>query len=135
MTRIFFALALCFSLACSVFSSAALAENGYFSALPELPLPPLMQELPDSAVRFDQPEGRIITLQAGGDVGVNEIIDFYEKTLPELGWLRHQVAKDDAGDIVKGDKAYFTRDKEILFIEIKSLSNGSSRLNVLLRPL
>lgn len=112
-------------------ATKAFAENGYFSALPELPVPPLMQENDDSAVRFDQPEGRIITLQASGKAEPQEIIDFYDTALPSLGWTRHNV-NDDKG---QEHKVYYTRDKEVLFFEIKGLSDGSARLNVLLRPL
>lgn len=110
--------------------NVAFGEDGYFSAFPELPLPPLMQENADSAVRFDQPEGRIITLQANGAVKPSQIIDFYDKALPSLGWTRHSVA---AGK-TSGKKFWYSRDAEVLFFEIKALNGGSSRLNVLLRP-
>lgn len=104
--------------------------NGYFSALPELPVPPLMQEDADNAVRFDQPEGRIITLQAVGPVKANEVTEFYAKTMPALGWERHSVTSKDKSV----EKTYYTREKEVLLMEINVLKDGSSRLNVLLRP-
>lgn len=105
-------------------------ESGYFSALPELPVPPLMREDADNAVRFDQPEGRIITLRALGPAKSGEIVEFYNKTMPALGWERHSVKSTDK----RVEKTYYTREKEVLLMEINTLKDGSSRLNVLLRP-
>lgn len=117
---------------------AQIGEESYFSAFPELPIPAHMTENPDSAVRFDQPDGRIITLQAVGRVNSDEVIEFYHKTMPALGWARNAVDADSAARGGKADKttrrASYTRDKEVLFFEINNLANGSVRVNVLLRP-
>lgn len=114
------------------------ADGDYFSAFPELPIPPNMQEDADNAVRFDQPEGRVITLQASGAVSPSDIVDFYDKTMPALGWTRHSLDTSGVSIDESGSKplrkAYFTRDKELLFFEINGLGNGQARMNVLLRP-
>jgi hypothetical protein len=98
------------------------AETAYFSALPDLPVAPGLSEAPDSAVRFDQPEGRVVVLQASGVVQESEIKSFYQKALPALGWQ-------------PGGDGRFTRDHEALTLEIKPQQVGQVRLNVLLRPL
>lgn len=123
-------LALCLTFASFGINPVHAAESVhlYFSALPELPIPANMHEDEDSAVRFDQPEGRIITLQASGSVKPNEITDFYTKTLPSLGWTFHPDAKSAPGT------GYYSRGAEVLLMEIRPSEGGISRLNVLLRP-
>ena len=101
------------------------AGTAYFSALEELPVAPGMTEEAQSAVRFDQPEGRIIVLQALGRMGEPEISAFYGKTLPALGWK------------AMGGNRY-ARGGEILSLEVRPLENAGrgagNRLNILLRP-
>jgi hypothetical protein len=101
--------------------SPAFAATSYFSALPELPLPPQMMEDQGSAVRFDQPEGRVIVLQASGTAQPSGINDFYLKTLPALGWKNEGNGR-------------FTRTKEALILDVKPLDKTHNRLNILLKP-
>jgi len=93
----------------------------YFSALPDLPLPPALTEDAGSAVRFDQPEGRVIVLQATGSQQPVEINEFYQRTLPALGWKS------------EGDNR-FTRGEETLTLDIKPLDTTHNRLNILVKP-
>lgn len=101
------------------------AETAYFSALREMPVAPNLTEDVNSAVRFDQPEGRIIVMQASGFAQSAEITDFYNKTLPALGWKS------------TGTNS-FSRDQEVLILDIKPLNtNGTksgNRLNILVKP-
>ena len=109
------------ALLCLLTAPAFAGGTQYFSALPDLPLAPNLAEEADSAVRFDQPEGRIIILQATGKAQAPEINGFYYKTLPALGWKQ-------------ADANRFTREHESLTFDIKPLANGQNRLNVMVKP-
>jgi len=63
------------------------AEN-YVAGIPDLPLMPGLEALPDSGVVFDKPGGRIVEAFAQGDVSSQSITAFYDETLPQLGWRR-----------------------------------------------
>lgn len=121
MTRFLVAL-----LFCVVTATPVLAESPalYFSALPELPIPAGLTEEAHSAIRFDQPEGRIIALKADGSAPPSQITDFYSKTLPSLGWKADPNA---TGRYVRGN--------ETLIIETRALPDGNTRLKILVRPL
>jgi hypothetical protein len=109
------------ALLCLFALPAFAASTAYFSALPDLPLAPNLNEEAGSAVRFDQPEGRIIILQATGKSQAPEINGFYYKTLPALGWKQQ-------------DGNRYTRDRESLTWDVKPMGNGQNRLNVLVKP-
>ena len=66
--------------------AAAQDANAYFSDLPDLPVMPGLEELPEAGVSFDKPEGRIVEVYARGAVTAEEILRFYQQTLPQLGW-------------------------------------------------
>lgn len=93
----------------------------YFSALPDLPLPAAMAEEANSAVRFDQPEGRVIVLQASGTAQPTYIKGFYQRTLPALGWK-------EAGP----DR--YLRAQESLTIRVNPLDASHNRLHILVKP-
>lgn len=58
----------------------------FFSHIYDLPLPPKMQELVEEAVIFDNPTGRVVESVAIGPNSKNNIIAFYQSSLPQLGW-------------------------------------------------
>lgn len=78
MSRAVFILAL----ACA---APAFAETRYFSALPDLPLPPGFTET-QTAAGFDAAEGRLIMADAAGAGAPERIRAFYIDSLPALGW-------------------------------------------------
>jgi hypothetical protein len=49
---------------------------------------PLMPGLvaQDGAVVFDKPEGRIVEAEARGKLARGKVVEFYDSTLPQLGW-------------------------------------------------
>ena len=61
-------------------------ETRYFEALPDLPVMPGLIELEAAGLSFDKPGGRIVTLYATGTAAPESVIDFYDETLPALGW-------------------------------------------------
>jgi len=63
-------------------------KDGYVAGIPDLPLMPGLQSLPDSGVVFDKPGGRIVEAFAEGKVKAQAVYSFYDQTLPQLGWQR-----------------------------------------------
>jgi hypothetical protein len=80
-------LALIFVVACLAGPVLAAGPAQFLTAIPSVPLAPGCTEVPESAVLFDAPEGRIaqvILRSAGPDWA--EIQAFYAHALPPLGW-------------------------------------------------
>ena len=90
-----FLLILC---ACILTASPCLAENAAFmSGFEDLPLMDGLKQAEDTAVSFDTPAGRIIEAYAqSNEIGKRKIVDFYNKTLPQLGWKRQSESKKKA---------------------------------------
>lgn len=72
-----------------MFTNSAMAQTRYLVSLPDIPLMPQMMELKDSGVVFDKAEGRIIeeTVKAS-NVSREQVLKFYNETLPALGWVK-----------------------------------------------
>ena len=51
------------------FPAWAQEAGRYFSALPDLPVMPALEEVPEAGVSFDKPEGRIVEVYAEGPAG------------------------------------------------------------------
>ena len=64
----------------------SLAENSFFVGLEDMPIMAGLAELADRAVSFDAPAGRIVELFAEGSVTREAVLEFYGRTLPQLGW-------------------------------------------------
>ena len=60
----------------------------FFESLYDVPVMPNMAELKDMAVSFDKPHGRIAYAgaQASAALTPPQIMAFYDKTLPQMGW-------------------------------------------------
>ena len=82
----------------------------YFTEVPDLPLMPGMAEMPDAGVSFDKPEGRIVEVYAQGEGTADEVLRFYQRALPQLGWE------------AAGPKR-FRREGEVLDLEVETAGN------------
>ena len=60
--------------------------GAYVAGIPDLPLMPGLTALPDGALVFDKPGGRIVEAFARGSVAPQSVTAFYDQTLPQLGW-------------------------------------------------
>ena len=90
---------------------AATQEPGrYFTEVPDLPLMSGMAEMPDAGVSFDKPEGRIVEVYAQGEGTADEVLRFYQRALPQLGWE------------AAGPKR-FRREGEVLDLEVETAGN------------
>jgi hypothetical protein len=104
----------CIFLICCVFLAvpAAHAEKTFFfDSLYDVPIMPGLSEIPDMALSFDHPEGRIAQAAAAGSgVSPEAVLSFYDAALPALGW-------------VVLSPGHYARDGEIL--EIEAAMQGS----------
>ena len=109
-----------------LFFSAFGCEAGtvFMSGFEDLPLMEGLKQSEDTAVSFDTPSGRIIEAYAQSNkIKKQEIADFYNKTLPQLGWKR--MSK-------KGSISY-TREGEVLTISIEDGTPASVRFELMTR--
>ena len=97
------------------FAGVSRAETRYLVSLPDIPLMAEMSELKDSGVVFDKAEGRIIeeTVKVA-HAGPQQVLKFYNETLPALGWTRLPS---------KGLLARFSRNREQLVVNVEKLGS------------
>lgn len=100
--------------------AATQEPSRYFTELPDLPLMPGMAEMPDAGLSFDKPEGRIVEVYARGAGTADEVLRFYRRALPQLGW-------EAAGP------ARFRREGEVLDLEVET-AGGMVTLRCALHP-
>lgn len=62
--------------------------NDYLSLLGDVPLAEGLAELPDAGIVFDKPQGRIVQITASHNRLTTraKLIEFYNDSLPNLGW-------------------------------------------------
>lgn len=101
------------SFALLLISVSAYADQLYLSYLPDVPLMNGMAELPEQSLVFDKAEGRVIETAVFASV-TNEpdVMAFYNKTLPSLGW---QTLSSDR----------FLRNGEQLIVKCEKVSGGT----------
>ncbi len=59
----------------------------FFSSLQDIPVMPGLIEVEEQSFSFDKPEGKITEVTALlGDLHENQVIYFYQATLPQFGW-------------------------------------------------
>ena len=92
--------------------AGAVAEEGFFSTVNDLPLMPGLSEIEAATTVFDKPGGRIVEAYAEGRAQPQAIWRFYDRTLPQLGWQRRS-------------RGRFVRDGELLSIQVTAA--GQSR--------
>src|SRR5690348_4727415 len=62
-------------------------EQQFTSVIDDLPLMPGLKTNEDKDVLFVEPQaGRIAETEASGDVKVDDVYKFYNRSLPHLGW-------------------------------------------------
>lgn len=97
---------------CLFLPLTARAEQSYLSYLPDVPLITGMAELEDQSVVFDKAEGRVIETAVFTKSSTQKaIMEYYQKTLPELGWSS-----------LSSDR--FLRNGEQLIVKCEKVSGG-----------
>ena len=77
----------------------------YLSGISDLPLPAGLVEAKDKSTVFDSAVGRVVTAYASGPGTADSVHDFYDDTLPQLGWK-------------ETDEGNWRRDKQTLKIDV-----------------
>ncbi|PCJ57707.1 MAG: hypothetical protein COA65_09115 [Rhodospirillaceae bacterium] len=113
--RFFFAGVGLLAIATALFAVPGKAEEvgqprAYLRGIEDLPLMAELHELEESGIVFDKPGGRIVISMAQGRVTPGDVLAFYARTLPQLGWRMEKATR-------------FTREGEALDIEFEA---GSS---------
>lgn len=72
--------------AAAVSATLAGTADGFLSRLEDLPLAPGLSEDAAAGLSFDSAGGRIVEAYAHGSLTADQVLRFYEETLPQLGW-------------------------------------------------
>ena len=83
--------------------------GAFVTGMEDVPLMSDLQDVPDAAVIFDKPAGRLIEAYAEGNVESAAVMKFYRETLPQLGW---------SIEAAKGASGVFFRERERLEIHV-----------------
>ncbi len=83
--------------------------GAFVTGLEDVPLMPDLQDVPEAAVIFDKPAGRLVEAYAEGDVESDAVLNFYRETLPQLGWSL---------EAIQGATGIFFRESERLEIHV-----------------
>lgn len=98
----------------------------FFEMLEDIPLMPGLLEVPESALVFDKPGGRIIESKAVSETMAAESVRaFYETTLPQLGWQPIENSLSPA--------LLFVRQDEKLSLQIKR-EDGVTITDIMVSP-
>jgi len=88
----------------------------YLKAVSDLPLADGLKEQTEKATVFDTPLGRIVNAYATGNVKPEAVLDFYDDTLPALGWDRQKAGT-------------YQRKNEILKIDVWGPDEGPTNVS------
>lgn len=72
--------------AAAIYATPGGAADVFLSRLEDLPLAPGLSEDAAAGLSFDSAAGRIVEAYARGNMTEHQVLQFYEETLPQLGW-------------------------------------------------
>jgi len=72
--------------ASGAFASMTVAGDVFLSRLEDMPLAPGLSEDAAAGLSFDSASGRIVEAYARGNLTEDQVLHFYQETLPQLGW-------------------------------------------------
>ncbi|HVZ00330.1 MAG TPA: hypothetical protein VHA35_12540 [Dongiaceae bacterium] len=97
-------------------ASPAAHATEYLVGASDLPLADGLKEQPDKGAVFDTPLGRIVTAYAAGNARPQAVLDFYDDTLPQLGWERQKTGT-------------YRRKQQILKIDVVGPEQGPCKVS------
>ena len=103
------------------FSNFAFAKSNFVPGISDLPVPASFHLIQDISGVYHDNAGRLVTANFKGKAVEADILDFYNKTLPALGWRRKE-------------RLRFTRDGETLRIQITEVNQTELLINFQLNP-
>ena len=101
-------------------------EPSVLTYIEGFPVPETMAEDKDLAYMFDKFDGRIIESLLIGSANLKETMDYYEQTLPQLGWVLSPPDERER-------KLVFVKEQEQLNLLFRE-SGAELEVVVLLRP-
>lgn len=103
--------------------------EGFLSAIDDMPLADGVVELPDGALVFDKPEGRIVQVTAlrEGASTPARIRAFYLDTLPNLGWRHDGQASGHLTFTRKGEILRITLTADLVIFDLAPGRSTSGR--------
>lgn len=104
-----------------LFAAMPLRAEEFVAGTEDLPLMPGLRPLPNSAIVFDKPEGRIVEARAEGSTTREKVEAFYTASLPPLGW------KPAGRDV-------WLRDAERLRLDFAAAARGQLGVGFTLSP-
>ena len=93
-------------------ASAQSQAPDFISVIEDLPLMPGLIEDADGAMSFDTANGRIAETIASGQVVPENVLGYYKRALPQLGWKRLTATR-------------YRREDEVLIIDITKDDGGA----------
>lgn len=96
-----------------IFLSKESPSSDFIHGMDDIPIFKKMEYVEDSFVLFDKVDGRYVSSEVSGDYTQDEVVEFYDKILPNFGWDKVEYLK-------------FKRGREILEIETKMIKNKIS---------
>ena len=72
--------------------AALRAADAFVAGTEDLPLMPGLAMVKDAGLVFDTPQGRIVEAYAKGNTTRKAVLEFYDQTLPQLGWKAAGIA-------------------------------------------
>ncbi len=94
----------------------------FIDALGDVPLAPNLILVPNSAVSFDVPGGRIVQVRAQGRTNRAAVRRYYRSVLPNLGWRKMNVGAKAVRAQAK--RLEFRREGEKLVLDIATRNKG-----------
>ena len=88
-------------------------SSSFLKDIEDVPVPEGFTQNEEEPLVYDTPDGRIVETSVEGTGDAKEVAEFYEKTLPQLGW------KKDAQLADSGLNLTFEKEKEKLKLFIK----------------
>ncbi|MBH43217.1 MAG: hypothetical protein CMP25_00310 [Rickettsiales bacterium] len=96
------------------------SEIKFITGIEDLPIFESLEIDEDNLIIFDKADSRIITVNLSGSVNLEEVKDYYENILPNLGWKMR-------------NKKEYVRDAEVLKLEYE-VKNKKVYLTLKIKP-
>lgn len=98
--------------ACPAFAGGA---SPFLSGFEDLPLMSALRPEPEAMTVFDSPFGRVVENYASGPTQAATVRQFYQESLPQLGWTAEPASSD---------RLLFHREGEELAMELTQSGNA-----------
>ena len=96
------------------------SEIKFITGIEDLPIFDSLEIDEDNLIIFDKADSRLITVNLSGSVNLEEVKDYYESILPNLGWKMR-------------NKKEYVRDAEVLKLEYE-VKNKKVYLTLQIKP-